>query len=79
MTGTKKLQDQPFDYQEIKASGVRISYRGKTVTTLKGKDAGKFLAKVASADKQEQQLFMAKTTGHFKHGNERIAKRRQGG
>lgn len=41
------------------------------VTTLRGKDADRFLAKVVGADDQTAQMVMAKVTGNFKRGNER--------
>lgn len=43
------------------------------VTTLRGKDADRFLAKVVDADDQTAQMAMAKVTGNFKRGNERKA------
>lgn len=65
------LEDRPFSYQPSKDGTVRISYNNRVVTTLKGKDATKFLAKVERSEAVDQQLQMAKATGHFKHGNER--------
>ncbi|MGG3643160.1 hypothetical protein [Bacillus gobiensis] len=48
---------------------------GKEVKILKGKDAGKFLAKMNAANNQNgEQLIMAKVTGNFKRGNERLGK-----
>jgi hypothetical protein len=78
MTANSTLQDRPFGYRETKHGAVLISYRGKIVTTLRGKDASKFLSKASLSDEQSQQLLMAKVTGHFKRGNEtsgRIARR----
>jgi hypothetical protein len=40
------------------------------VTTLAGKEAERFLAKIA-ADPGAAQMVMAKATGNFKRGNER--------
>ncbi|MEM7098978.1 MAG: hypothetical protein AAF541_12025 [Pseudomonadota bacterium] len=65
------LADEPFDYQETKSGLVQIAYKGKTVTTLKGKEAQKFLDKTRGQDVRAAQLAMAKATGHFKRGNER--------
>ena len=42
--------------------------------TLKDKEAQKFLGKVEGLDPKQAQLVMAKITGNFKHGNERLAK-----
>lgn len=66
-----RLEDEPFAYRATKDGAVFISWRGKTVTTLRGKSAERFLASVRDLDEQGAQLLMAKATGHFKHGNER--------
>jgi len=55
------------------SSGTRI------LTTLKGKEARKFLMKVKILDESGQQLLMAKTTGQFKFGNERSRKENNSG
>ena len=60
-----------FSYRAHKDGTVRIAYRGKVVTTLAGKEAGRFLARVEGADTAQVQLAMAKATGNFKRGNER--------
>ncbi len=67
-------QDEPFSYRETKSGLVQISYAGKVVTTLSGKNASRFIARVSSGDSQTAQLAMAKATGHFKHGTERAAR-----
>ena len=72
-----KFKDQPFDFRETKEGTVLIAYRNKTVTTLKGTEAARFLAKASSSDESGQQLLMAKATGHFKHGNEKAAKQKR--
>ena len=56
-----------------KDGAVFVAYRGRTVTTLRGGDAERFLARVAGADEREAQLAMAKATGNFRRGNERLA------
>jgi hypothetical protein len=60
-----------FSYRAHKDGTVRIAYRGKVVTTLAGKEAVRFLARVDGADEEQIQLAMAKVTGNFKRGNER--------
>lgn len=68
----KELQnEQPFSYQAHKNGSVHIAYLGKTVSTLKGKEASRFLSKIENCDKASAQLLMAKATGNFKRGNER--------
>ena len=65
------IADEPFSYRETKSGLVQISYGGRIVTTLGGRDALRFLSRVESTDRGARQLAMAKVTGHFKHGTER--------
>ena len=69
------LDDEVFTYRVNKDNKVFISWRGKQVTILKGKQAEKFIQKVANLNHKEEQLFMARATGNFKRGNERAGKR----
>ena len=77
MAADDKLKESPFDYRESKNGLVQISYKGKMVTTLKGREAIKFLQKASVGNAIDQQLLMAKATGHFKHGNESTSKDKQ--
>jgi hypothetical protein len=63
-------QFDQFSFTEIKNDRVTIYYRERPVTTLKGKLAIQFLARIDRADTIEQQRIMAKVTGNFKRGNE---------
>lgn len=49
---------------------VIISRAGKPVTTLRGSRAAEFLGEV----EDDPQLVMARWTGNYKHGNERVAR-----
>lgn len=66
----QKLDEEPFDYQEMSDGRIFIYWNNKHVKTLKGKEAEKLLAKLADAERQEIQLALAKVTGNFKRGNE---------
>jgi hypothetical protein len=77
MTLEDPLFDEPFGYQATKNGLVHISYNGKIVTTLSGRDGSRFISKVESTDSKGAQLVMAKATGHFKHGTERVSKNRR--
>lgn len=44
------------------------------IMTISGKNAGKLLSKLANADDFQEQLILAKITGNFKHGNEKMGK-----
>jgi len=68
------LDEEVFTYRITKDGKVFISSHGKHITTLAGKSADVFIAKIKNAADKEAQLIMAKATGHYKHGNERISK-----
>jgi hypothetical protein len=68
------LADEPFSYRQTKEGRVMISHSGRVVTTLRGKDADRFLSRAAGADARALQLLMARATGQFKFGNERAAR-----
>jgi len=72
-----KLTEDVFAYKSTKDQKVFIAWHGKHVTTLSGEKAKRFLAGMEDAGGQEAQLLMAKATGHFKHGNEKMSKRGQ--
>ena len=69
-----RFDEEVFAYRVAKDNKVFISWYGKQVMILKGKESERFLAKVADADELEAQLIMAKLTGNFKRGNERNSK-----
>ena len=66
--------DDTFSYLQTKDGHVHIRRWGRTVKTLAGKDAARFLNRAASSDEAAAQLLMAKATGQFKFGNERASK-----
>ena len=65
------LDGDVFSYRITKDRKVFIAWHGKQVTVLSGRKADAFIADIGEVDKKDAQLLMAKTTGHFKHGNER--------
>jgi hypothetical protein len=58
-----------FEYAE-RGGEVVIRHRGATATILRGDAARRFLEDVA---REDPQTVMAKATGNFKRGNERVA------
>jgi len=66
------MTEAPFAYSVTKDRRVMITWQGKTVTIIKGSRAERFLAAVGKADTASAQLLMAKATGNFKRGNERL-------
>ena len=69
------LNEEVFTYRITKDNKVFISYHGKQVTTLSGGKAEKFISEINDAESKEAQLIMAKITGNFKRGNEKLSKR----
>lgn len=69
------LDEEIFSYRINKDKKVFISYEGKQVTILSGGKAEKFIADIADANAKEAQLIMAKVTGNFKRGNEKLFKK----
>ena len=69
-----KLDDEIFTYRITKDNKVFIWWHGKQVTTLSGSKAKSFISDIKKAEGKEVQLLMAKVTGNFKHGNEKINK-----
>jgi len=69
------LDEEIFSYRVTKDAKVFISYEGKQVTVLSGTKASDFIAKIQSAEGKEAQLIMAKATGNFKRGNEKLFKK----
>jgi hypothetical protein len=68
-----RLDESPFMYRVTKSGVVFIDYEGRQVKVLKGKDADRFLEKVKMIESEKElQLMMAKITGNFKRGNERL-------
>lgn len=71
-----RLDDEPFSYQSNREGKVMLYYQGKLVRTLNGEKALKFLAEIEDAGDSEAQLIMAKITGNFKRGNEKLSAKR---
>ena len=55
----------------VTEDGVVIRHHGRKATTLRGAAADHFLA---DADRGDSQEPMARVTGNYKRGNERVAK-----
>lgn len=60
-----------FTYEQRGDGSVVITHRGRTAGTLRGSRAEKFLAEAESGD---AQLVMARWTGAYRFGNERMAR-----
>lgn len=65
------LLDGRFEFRALKDGRVVVSWYGRPVTTLAGRDAERFLARVEGLEEHAAQLVMARVTGNFRRGNER--------
>lgn len=70
-----RLKEMMFDFQAAKDGKVFISWMGKVVKILKGQEAQRFLKRLETLSDYDKQLAMAKVTGNFKRGNEKLYKR----
>lgn len=71
-----RLDEEIFTHRVTKNNTVFIDWCGKSVMTLKGKEAERILSKLNSAQNEKEiQLILAKVTGNFKRGNERNSKK----
>ncbi len=66
-----------FSFRTTRRGEVEITHHGRKASTLRGADAADFLAEVGTdpeaAHSAEAQQLMARLTGNYKRGNERLA------
>ena len=65
--------DLGFTYRQRKGGVVELLRHGRLASTLRGTDALDFLSEVESSDGAAAQQLMARLTGNYKRGNERVA------
>ena len=69
----KNDDDLGFSFRPTKNEDVTILRDGNTVTPLRGDSAKSFLAEMRELAFVDQQQLMARITGNYKRGNERLA------
>jgi len=69
----KRDSDLGFSLRARKDGSVAILRDGGPVTVLRGERAREFLAAMNAAPFARQQQLMARVTGNYKRGNERLA------
>jgi len=73
----KEVESDPddlgFRFRTRKDGDIEVLHRGKVATTLRGQDAQEFLSEVEESDDAGTQQLMARITGNYKRGNERLA------
>ncbi|MFE7064862.1 hypothetical protein ABN702_21035 [Bacillus haimaensis] len=74
-----RLSEEPFTYQITKKGIVFIHYEGKQIKIVKDKEAERLIAKIQEVEDNmtEVQLLLAKITGNFKRGNEKLGKNKK--
>jgi hypothetical protein len=65
--------DLGFSWQQRREGEVRLLHHGRLAATLRDREAADFLAEVESGDERTAQQLMARLTGNYKRGNERLA------
>ena len=65
--------DLGFTFRRHKDGAVQVLHRGRLASTLRGADALDFLSAVQAGTPADAQQLMARVTGNYKHGNERLA------
>jgi hypothetical protein len=65
------LAPDTFKYTVTKDGQVRISFRGRIVTTVTGQAAARLSERLKGASEADKQQLLARATGNFKRGNER--------
>ena len=68
-------QDLGFTFIETKKKEIIINHYGKKATTLRNYRAMEFKENIDTSTFDEQQQLMARLTGNYKRGNERLAKK----
>lgn len=72
-----RLKENPFSYEVTKKGQVRIFFFNRMIKHLGEKESMKLLSCIENQPDFEVQLALAKITGNFKHGNEKIHKKRK--
>lgn len=65
--------DLGFTHRTRKTGEVQVLHRGTLAATLRGAAAHDFLAELDGCSASDAQQLMARVTGNYKHGNERLA------
>ena len=68
-----KSHDLGFTYRIRKNGDVEILHHGRLASTLRGTDAEDFKQEAQDQASAEAQQLMARVTGNYRHGNERLA------
>ena len=70
---SEEQKDLGFSFRQLKSGEVELLHHGRRASVLRGDDAHSFLAEIEGASIAEAQQRMARVTGNYKRGNERLA------
>ncbi len=70
---THDQDDLGFSYRQRKTGELEVMHSGRMAATLRGRDAEDFVVEIQGASTVQAQQLMARITGNYKHGNERLA------
>lgn len=73
MTRDAGEDDLGFHYEVNKDGSVVVHHHGRVAATLRGRAAADFIDDAELGDAASQQQLMARLTGNYKRGNERLA------
>ena len=75
MMKKEHCEDLGFTFIETKNGEIIINHFGKKAITLRSNRAMKFKQDIDISTFNDQQQLMARLTGNYKRGNERLAKK----
>ena len=73
----EERNDLGFSYRRLKTGELEVMHRGRRAATLRGRDVEDFVAEIQGLSSAGEQQLMARITGNYKHGNERLAGQHQ--
>ena len=68
------MEDLGFDFEINKNGELVLTHHGRFATKFSSSKAVPIVAKLAALDANGQQQLMARLTGNYKRGNEKLAK-----
>lgn len=72
-----RLKESPFSYVNTKSQKTMIYYEGKQVMILSEKESKRLQSRIQGKSDFDVQMELARVTGNFKRGNERMGKKRR--
>lgn len=75
MSKIDRLEEEQFSYKTSKDGKLFVYWHGKEVRTYAGLKAASIVEELdAATSTREEQFALARVTGNFKRGNEKLAK-----